>query len=272
MRTPSEAKARVRPAVHAGRFYPEDAIRLRAEVAALLGGTSPQTGPVPKAMIAPHAGYVYSGPIAASAYACLQPVRDRLRRVVLIGPSHSLGFHGVALSAADAFATPLGLVGLDDTALAQVRKLPAVQVNEEAHRPEHCLEVQLPFLQVVLPEFRLVPLLVGEAGEAEVADVLDALWGGAETCVIVSSDLSHYQDYATALVRDRRTAAAIVALQGNQLDPDCACGWEPIRGLLCAARRRGLKARTIDLRNSGDTAGGRDRVVGYGVFAFASLA
>jgi AmmeMemoRadiSam system protein B len=184
--------------------------------------------------------------------------------VVLLGPAHYVAFRGLAASGASAFATPLGEVPVDAdfTASAPVQDLPA------AHRPEHCLEVELPFLQHVLAGFTIVPLLVGDAADDEVADVLDRLWGGPETLVVVSSDLSHYHDYAMARELDAGTAAAIVALDTDLIDGERACGWRPIRGLLQVARQRGLRCRQLDLRNSGDTAGPRDRVVGYGAFAF----
>ena len=224
--------------------------------------------PAPKAIIAPHAGYVYSGPVAASAHTTLRPARDIIKRVVLIGPSHHAAFSGVATSSADAFSTPLGPVWLDKAALAQLASLPPVIVLDEAHEPEHCLEVHLPFLQIILREFTLVPLLVGDAADEDVAQVLAALWDGPGTRIAVSSDLSHYHDYRTADALDETTARMIETLQLEQLDADHACGARPIRGLLQLARERGLRPSCVDLRNSGDTAGPRDRVVGYGAFVF----
>lgn len=254
------------PAV-AGRFYPSDARKLRAMIAQLL--TRPRAdeeGLAPKAIIAPHAGYVYSGPVAASAYAPLAARRGSIRRVVLLGPAHCVAFRGLAASRALSFATPLGEVPVDTEAMARLRDLPQVRVLESAHAEEHSLEVHLPFLQETLGSFTLVPLVVGDAEPEEVAEVLERLWGGPETLVVISSDLSHYEDYATAQALDRATSDAIERLRLEDIGEGDACGRNAVRGLLLVARRKGLGARTIDLRNSGDTSGGRDRVVGYGAY------
>jgi AmmeMemoRadiSam system protein B len=228
-----------------------------------------EEGPAPKAVIVPHAGYVYSGEIAASAYAQVGTLRGEVTRVVLIGPAHRVPLRGLAASGADAFRTPLGDVPLDRETVDRVLELPQVELLEAAHAEEHSLEVQLPFLQVVLDDFSLVPLVAGEATPEEVAEVLEALWGGPETLIVISSDLSHYRDYETARSLDSATTAAIESLAPEGLGGESACGRVPIRGLLVAARQHGLRARTLDLRNSGDTAGPRDGVVGYGAYAFA---
>lgn len=262
---------RIRPAAQAGRFYPAEPDRLQGDVQRFLSQAAAAGEGVPKAIIAPHAGYAYSGPIAGSAFRSLAAGRDSIRRVVLIGPSHYAHFEGVAATNADAFATPLGLVPIDREQVQTLQAASGVRSFEAAHAPEHCLEVELPFLQVVLGEFELVPLLVGEADADEVGAVLDAVWGGPETCVVVSSDLSHYLDYDEARRKDGETADAIVALNGDALDSHCACGHRAIAGLLRVARQRGLRGRVVDLRNSGDTAGPRDRVVGYGAFHFDNL-
>jgi len=256
-----------RPAC-AGRFYPVEPNELRWLMKSFLAAAA-TCGSAPKAIIAPHAGYAYCGPVAASAYARFQPARDLIKRVILVGPSHHAEFSGLAMSSADAFVTPLGLVPLDKEALAQIRLLPQMIVFDEAHEPEHCLEVQLPFLQSVLDEFTIVPLLAGNASDEEIVEVLVALWNGPETRIVVSSDLSHCHDYAAAKTMDQTTAQNIEALRAEQLDDNQACGFRPIRGLLHLARRRGLSPCCVDLRNSGDTAGRRDRVVGYGAFIFA---
>ncbi len=258
----------IRPPVQAGRFYPASPTRLQAEIRDYLERVSPAEGPVPKALIAPHAGYMYSGPVAASAFVRLGPAHDRYRCVVLLGPSHYEDFEGLAAPASSAFATPLGRVPVQRDALERILDLPQVRVFDRAHVPEHCLEVELPFLQTVLDDFAIVPLLVGHADAPEVAEVLDALWGGDETCVVVSSDLSHYLDAETARRRDRATAQHIESLRAEALDGHCACGCRAIAGLLGVARRRGLRVETLDLRHSGDTAGPTERVVGYGAFAF----
>jgi MEMO1 family protein len=254
------------PAV-AGSFYPADPRELRAQLEQLLADARP-VGVTPKALIAPHAGYIYSGPIAATAYKTLAPRADEIRRVVLLGPSHFVPFRGIALPGPGPFRTPLGDVELDDAALASIEGRHGVTRLPQAHAREHSLEVQLPFLQVVLPQFRLVPLAVGHAADEDVAAVLAALWGGPETLIVVSSDLSHYLSYDAAVLVDGETANAIERLDGEPLDGEHACGCHPIRGLLRLARERGLRVVPLDRRNSGDTAGDRRRVVGYGAWAF----
>ena len=255
-----------KPAV-AGTFYPDDPVELREMVSTFLKQASP-SGVVPKAIIAPHAGYIYSGPIAASAYAQIKPARGKIKRVVLLGPSHRVPFRGLAASGAEAFSTPLGKVPLDKKAIEIIQDLPQVEVLDAAHAMEHSLEVQLPFLQEVLGEFNLVPLAVGDASREEVAEVLEKLWGGPETLIVISSDLSHYHDYRTAGKMDRATSSAIESLRPEEIEYEQACGRIPISGLLVAAKKHGLRAQTIDLRNSGDTAGSRDEVVGYGAYTF----
>ena len=258
----------VRPAAVAGSFYPRESATLAAEVAGYLAAShADPSGAPPKAVIAPHAGYAYSGPIAASIYARLAPLRGRVRRVVLAGPAHRVYVRGAAIPAAQAFDSPLGAVALDGDALAKLRALPFVEVSDAAHAREHSLEVHLPFLQAVLGEFTLVPVLVGDASVEQAALLLETVWGGTETLVVVSSDLSHYLPYAAARACDGDTARAILGLEAR-LVPEQACGAAPINGLLEVARRKDLRPELVDLRNSGDTAGDRDRVVGYAAFAF----
>jgi AmmeMemoRadiSam system protein B len=261
----------------AGSFYPADGAELRDAVEGYLAAAaadSPLSSPAsaPKAIVVPHAGYVYSAPVAAAAYARLAPGRRDISRVVLIGPAHTCPLAGVATSTADAFATPLGEVPIDAEMRAAVLALPQVVALDEAHAGEHSLEVQLPFLQCVLERFSMLPLVAGSAGAAQVAEVIGLVWNGPSTLVVVSSDLSHYHDYATAQRLDQHTARAIERLDAGALDTESACGRAPIRALLLAARARGLQATTLDLRSSGDTAGPRDRVVGYGAFAFVAQA
>ena len=254
------------PAV-AGFFYPASARDLTDAVDGYLAGAADAGGGrMPKAIIVPHAGYVYSAPIAAPAFAALGKAADRIRRVVLLGPAHRVAVRGLAAPDAAAFRTPLGDVPIDRAAIAALSDLPYVAARDIAHRDEHCLEVQLPFLQRMLGDFALVPLLVGDATPDEVATVLDRLWGGPETLIVVSSDLSHYHDYASAQRMDASAAAAIESFDLHGLGRDQACGRLPILGLLTVARRRGLSIRRLDLRNSGDTAGPRDQVVGYGAW------
>jgi AmmeMemoRadiSam system protein B len=258
----------IRPAAVAGHFYPHDPAALSRAVRSFLEGVRAEGGARPAAVIAPHAGYIYSGAIAASAYAAIAPWRGVARRVVVAGPAHRVYVRAVAVPSCAAFATPLGDIALDAPALAKLRALDWVETSDRAHAMEHCIEVQLPFLQAVLGTFELVPLVVGDATPAQMADTLEALWDDS-TLVVVSSDLSHYLTWQAARVRDAATADAIVRLEAT-LDPEDACGAAPINGLLRVARRRGLVARVLDVRNSGDTAGDRDRVVGYGSFEFVA--
>ena len=256
------------PAV-AGTFYPADPDTLGRQVAGFLAdaGNAPPAAGLPKAIIGPHAGYVYSGPVAARAYARLLTARGKIRRVVLIGPSHHVGFQGLAVDTAESWAMPNGHIKLDTAAIARLRQLPMVGTLEAAYTREHALEVHVPFLQHLLGDFHLIPIVAGDAPPDAVAAVLDTLWGGPETLIVVSTDLSHYLDYAACQRTDAQTAAAIERLDADAFGPSQACGAVPTRGLLLAARQRGMTIERLDLRNSGDTAGGRDRVVGYGAWA-----
>ena len=253
----------VRPAAVAGQFYPSDSRQLRAWIERWIAEAPLPPGPAPKAIIVPHAGYVFSGRTAAAGFACLAPDRALIRRVVLIGPAHRVPVSGLASSTAGAWSTPLGLARLDSQA---VEHCPGVHPGDEAHRHEHCLEVQAPFLQVLFPDALLVPLLAGDAESSQIAAVLDLLWGGPETRVVISSDLSHYLDYEEAARLDAETRLAVEHLR--PLRHKQACGRIPVNGLLETARRRRLSVETLALCNSGDTAGDRARVVGYGAWAF----
>jgi len=258
----------IRPTAVAGAFYPADAGELERQLTGFLAAAQvPADAPVPKAIIAPHAGAIYSGPVAASVYARLAPARGRVGRVVLIGPSHRVGFRGLALSGAEAWRTPLGLIQVDRAAYQRLAGLPMVGVLDAAHAQEHSLEVHLPFLQLVLGDFQLVPVVAGEATADEVAALLESVWGGPETLIVISTDLSHYLDYAACGLADGATVAAIERLDGAAIGRDGACGRVPVGGLLLAARRHGMTIETVDVRNSGDTAGPKDRVVGYGSWA-----
>lgn len=255
------------PAV-AGMFYPANPKELHTMIQGFLQQAEKPAGSPPKAMIVPHAGYIYSGPVAAAGYSGLADIRDRIKRVVLLGPSHRVGFLGLASSSADIFRTPLGDIPLDRDAIEAVTTLPQVHQLDEAHLMEHSLEVHLPFLQETLSSFSLVPLVVGDASAMQVAEVLEQLWGGDETLIVVSSDLSHYHDYATAQQMDRETSDAIENLRPDDIQYEGACGRNPIMGLLLVAQRKQLEVETVDLRNSGDTAGPSDKVVGYGSYIF----
>ena len=263
------------PAV-AGAFYPGQRPALASTVASLLAAARAElpaatSQTAPKVLLVPHAGYIYSGLMAARAYAQLAGARDIIRRVVLLGPVHRVPVRGLALPGSEAFATPLGEIRIDQDAVAALKSLRQVVVSPAAHALEHSLEVQLPFLQSVLDEFQLLPLAVGDATPGEVAQVLDALWGGPETLIVVSSDLSHYLPYAAARNIDGETVERILALDGP-LTHEQACGGTPINGLLIAARQHHLQPQLLGLCNSGDTAGDRQRVVGYAAIAFTEAA
>lgn len=251
----------------AGLFYPADPASLHQDIAHYLDDAKPLPPKRPKAIVSPHAGYIYSGPVAAYGYAAVRPYAREIRRVVLLAPAHRLPFRGLAVPSAGVFRTPLGNVRIDGEGVATALQQPGVQVLDHAFDDEHAIEVQLPFLQEVLDEFSLVPIVVGMADDVEVAAVLEALWGGNETLIVISSDLSHYLDYNAARQRDRQTQQAIEGLRPDELEGHDACGYLPLRGLLRVAQDKGMRVETLDMRNSGDTAGPRDRVVGYGSYA-----
>jgi len=256
------------PAV-AGTFYPARSGELHDMLETLLAVT-PRDGQVPpKALIVPHAGYIYSGPVAATGYARLWPVADSVQRVVVMGPSHRVAFHGLAVPDDTIFRTPLGDIALDADTIQTLLSLPQVHLDNEVHRLEHSIEVHLPFLQEILDSFVLVPIVVGDAAPADVSEVISMLWDGPETLLVVSSDLSHYHDYETATRLDRATSHAIETLAFEKIGYEHACGRNPVSGLLLYARQHGLTVETLDLRNSGDTAGPRDQVVGYGTYVIS---
>ena len=257
----------IRPAAVAGLFYPGDPRTLTDMVSGLLRA-APASSTDARALIAPHAGYIYSGPVAASAYVQLDARRQSTRRVLLLGPSHRVAFTGLALSSAEYYATPAGDFAIDTAACRALAALPQVRVLDAAHAEEHSLEVHLPFLRAVLDDFLLVPVVVGDADADEVAEVIDSVWTSAETLVVVSSDLSHYLDYESARRVDGETTRAIEA-RARDLRPQQACGCRPINGLMKVAEERDLQVTTLDVRNSGDTAGDRSRVVGYGAYALS---
>ena len=259
----------VRPSAVAGQFYPRDADRLRKQVSDLLANIAMPIKNIPKALIVPHAGYVYSGATAAAAFATLRDGAQTIRRVVLIGPAHHVHVRGIAAPTVDAFATPLGRVPVDKSALNAIAGLPFVIQDDLAHAPEHALEVELPFLQTLLVSFQVVPLLVGDATPEEIAQMMLQLWESSGTLIVVSTDLSHYHNYETARRLDAATAAAIEHGDWASLGPHQACGSRAVAGLLLETGRRDLKIRRLSLCNSGDTAGARDRVVGYGAWMFA---
>ncbi|MDR1427310.1 MAG: AmmeMemoRadiSam system protein B [Bifidobacteriaceae bacterium] len=256
----------IRPPAVAGMFYPDDPEVLRAQVDGLLDAAG-LPGPPPKAVIAPHAGYQYSGSIAALAYATLRAAADRIEHVMLLGPCHRVGIAALALPGVEAMATPLGDVPVWADGVERASALNQVTVSSAVHAQEHSLEVHLPFLQRTLTSFDVLPLAVGWVDPTAVAEVLDAAWGGPETLVVVSSDLSHYHPYADAQRRDRATLTRILALDGP-IGPDQACGAMPVNGLIVAAARRGAIPSLMGACNSGDTAGDHSRVVGYAAVRF----
>ena len=257
----------IRHAAVAGLFYPDQPEPLRRELADLFAANDAVSeSPAPKALIVPHVGYIYSGPVAARAYRLLAPVREKIKRVVLLGPAHRVWLEAMAVPSAAAFSTPLGQVPLDRDAIDQIASMPGVQVSDVAHAREHSLEVQLPFLQSMLDDFRLVPVAVGDCPAGQVGAVIDTLWGGAETLIVVSSDLSHFLDYEHARETDARTCGKILQ-HCDTLSGQEACGARAINGLMHSAAARDLTVEAVDLRNSGDTAGDHKRGVGYGSFA-----
>ena len=260
-------EAFARPPAVAGMFYPASREELAQSVRDYLSSADVGELQPPKAVIAPHAGYVYSGPTAGFAFTALALRAAEIERVVILGPSHRVPVRGLALPGSLAFETPLGTVPVDEELAVRVAPLPQVEVSEPAHQLEHSLEVEIPFLQVILGEFSILPLVVGDARPDEVAEVLDLVWGGSETAIVVSSDLSHFLSYDEACRVDRATVDRIVALEAP-IRPNEACGAYPINGMLESARRLGLKAELLDLRNSGDTSGDRGRVVGYTAISF----
>ncbi len=254
------------PAV-AGLFYPSDSGELRRSIDRVLSENHCE-GMAAKAMILPHAGYPYSGPVAAKGYSLLEPIASQIKRVVLLGPAHRVAFSGIAFSSAEAFATPLGVVEVDRESIDSILEMDAVLILDEAHEKEHCLEVHIPFLQTLLGSFKIVPGVVGEVSSDRVASILESLWGGPETLIIISSDLSHFHDYDSARIMDAETSRCISGNCPEGIRSESACGRLPILGLLQLAETKKMTIQTLDLRNSGDTAGPRDRVVGYGAFAF----
>jgi len=255
----------IRQTAVAGLFYAAGAEELQRNVSTLLRNANSTSRRVPKAMVVPHAGYIYSGPVAAEAFRLLEPAAHSIRRVLLFGPAHRVYLHGMAVPAAESFVTPLGIVPLDRIAIDKIADLPGVCVSDAAHGGEHSLEVQLPFLQSVLEDFALVPVVVGECDPQLVAGIIDTLWGGPETLIVVSSDLSHYLPYNLARQVDEKTCSKILT-KSSDLSGEEACGAYAVNGLLSAKHCEPLTVEAVDLRNSGDTAGDKDRVVGYGAF------
>ncbi len=263
----TKSKNTRKPAV-AGQFYPLNAQELTSQIKDLFASSRLCQASQVKAIIVPHAGYMYSGEVAASAYMTLIPQIHKIKRVILMGPAHRVGFHGLATTSVSHYSTPLGDVAIDKAAINVIESLPQVVNLDRAHTHEHSLEVQIPFLQNLLDEFTLVPLVVGDCNSQQVAEVLELLWGGEETLIVISSDLSHYNSYEEAVQRDRKTSESIINMRPENIEFDDACGRIPIKGLLQVAEQHQLKPQQVELKNSGDTAGSKDRVVGYGAYIF----
>lgn len=257
----------IRPPAVAGSFYPADPLMLQKKVTELLAKAK-HFKPFPKAIVVPHAGFTFSGPIASSAYAGLINQKNTINKIVILGPAHTMHFKGVAYNPVTYFSTPLGEIKQDKTLLDKIINLPFVQPLEAAHAKEHCLEVQLPFCQLVFSKFTILPLLVGETSELDVALLLDQLWGNEDTLIIISSDLSHYHPYDIAQKEDSKTIFSIDTLDAEAIVHESACGYYPLRGFLHYARQHNLRGLLLDARNSGDTAGGKDKVVGYAAYHF----
>lgn len=261
--------SKVKPPCVAGYFYPASKEVLQQEIKHYLSEAKPTELDIPpKAIIAPHAGYQYSGPVAASVYAYIPSIKQQVRKVILLGPAHGVPFRGIAATHMDYFQTPLGNIPIDHDSIQKILKLDGVELFDGAYEQEHSLEVHLPFLQQVLDNFTLVPLVVGDAPYQLVSEVLEILWGKEETLIVVSSDLSHFHDYEVASGMDAKASEAIQQLTPEKLTFDNACGRIPVQGLLMSAKSHQLKATVIDVRNSGDTAGNKERVVGYGAYHF----
>lgn len=260
------------PAV-AGMFYPADKQSLKNDIHQYLNNVSVEQKENPKAIVVPHAGYIYSGPIAASAYKQIIPFKDKIKRVVLLGPSHRVAFTGLAVPESDVFSTPLGNIPIDQKSIQQLSDLPQVIASDQAHREEHSLEVQLPFLQEILDDFTLIPLVVGDAERHEVAEVINRLWCNDDGCdehtlIVISTDLSHYHSYDEAKQLDHATSDAIKNLKPDLIGYEDACGRNGLKGMMTVAEEKNLSVDILDLRNSGDTAGDKSRVVGYGAYVF----
>ena len=256
----------IRQAAVAGLFYPADQQLLKDDIHDYLKEVDREQKTNVKAIVVPHAGYMYSGLIAASAYKLLIPLKDKINRVILLGPSHRVAFNGLAVPESDFFTTPLGVIPIDQKGIQSLATLPQVIVSEQAHKEEHSLEVQLPFLQEVLNEFSLIPIVVGDAERHEVAEVINSLWGDEHTLIVISTDLSHYHAYNEAKQLDSATSDAIVALKADQISYEDACGRNGLKGMMTVAEEKHLSIELLDLRNSGDTAGDKSRVVGYGAY------
>jgi len=261
-----ESDIYIRPAAVAGQFYAAEPQSLLTDVLQYLADVNQPLNIKPKALIVPHAGYIYSGPIAASAYKLIEPFATQIKQVILLGPAHRVALNGVATPAADFFKTPLGNIKINTEFCNKAEQLNFVSKNKLAHSDEHSLEVQLPFLQTILNDFQLTPFVVGDCNSSDIANLLDLFFDFNETLFIISTDLSHFHDYKTAKQKDQLTSNAIEALQADKISYNDACGRNPLNGFLSLAKQKNLHVKLLDLRNSGDTAGDKNSVVGYGAY------
>ena len=258
---------KIKQADVAGMFYPGEEASLRQMVDGFIQKAL-SFDLRPRAIIAPHAGYIYSGSIAGTAYKTIAAVRDQIENVIIMSPAHRFYLRGIALHMADAFATPLGNIPVNIGIVKKIKQFSSVQWEERSFIQEHGLETHLPFIQRAFkPGIKIVPMIVGECQESEVAEILESVWEDPRNFVIISSDLSHFHSYADAKKLDRNTVDLIQNLDSQSLDTEFACGHYPICGLLNLARNRKLKIKALDIRSSGDTAGSKESVVGYGSFA-----
>ncbi len=258
----------VRTTAVAGAFYPSEPEILSKDIQRYIEETPSVSLPVPKAIIVPHAGYEYSAGVAASAYKLLKSGRKSIKKVVILAPSHKIGFNGMALTKASAYETPLGNVEIDKEMNEQLLALPLVDYLEEAHKSEHSLEVQLPFLKEALDDFKLIPVITGNASPTDVETLLETVWGKKDTLIVISTDLSHYLPYNEACILDNKTKTAIENLDIDSIEQEQACGYVPLKGMLTIAKAKKMQVETLEVKNSGDTSGSKNRVVGYGAWAF----
>jgi len=259
-----EKDIKIRRAAVSGRFYPSDKLELSKIISSFMRKAVITNREIPKAIISPHAGYIYSGQIAAAGYKVLERPNN-IKKIILFAPSHFANFDGIVASNVDFFETPFGKIKVNNNSIERLEKKSLINVDNFAHEQEHSIEVQLPFLQYILNEFQIVPLLVSSNGFKNIPAIINELMD-KETLIVVSSDLSHYLPYEKAVITDKKTADHILNLEYDELSIDSACGIGAIKGLLLYTKIKHGKIDLIELKNSGDTSGDKSSVVGYGAF------